>query len=132
VVRVPGARSDLKRTATFQTPGGTTIRIPDIASALSLKGAAYHTPSANPERHLQDAITLFACAALLLVASGRQLAGMTAVTAETRKKSSFAAASDPEAAVYATMRRSVPATLKTSQSSSTSPTTSFRTTFRSD
>ena len=63
VVRVPGARSALERTTTFQTPGGTTIRIPDIASALSLKGVAYHTPSANPERHLQDAVTLFACSA---------------------------------------------------------------------
>lgn len=63
VVRVPGARSALERTTTFQTPSGTTIRIPDIASALSLKGAAYHTPSANPDRHLQDAVTLFACAA---------------------------------------------------------------------
>lgn len=63
VVRVPGARSALERTANFQTPGGTTIRIPDIASALSLKGAAYRTPSANRERHLQDAVTLFACAA---------------------------------------------------------------------
>jgi hypothetical protein len=63
VVRVPGARSALERAAVFQTPAGTTIRIPDIASALSLKGAAYRTPSANPERHLQDAVTLFACAA---------------------------------------------------------------------
>lgn len=38
------------------------IRIPDLASALSLKGAAYQLPGANRVRHLQDAVTLFACA----------------------------------------------------------------------
>lgn len=62
VLAVPGSRSALNRTIGYQTPGGATIRIPDLASALSLKGAAHRTPSANPVRHLQDAVTLFACA----------------------------------------------------------------------
>lgn len=62
VLAVPGSRSALNRTIGYQTPGGVTIRIPDLASALSLKGAAHRTPSANPVRHLQDAVTLFACA----------------------------------------------------------------------
>lgn len=62
VLRVPGSRSALNRTVAFVTPGGVTIRIPDVASALSLKGAAYHLPGANQVRHLQDAVTLFASA----------------------------------------------------------------------
>lgn len=62
VLGVPGSRSALNRTIAFTTPSGVTIRIPDLASALSLKGAAYHLPGANRVRHLQDAITLFACA----------------------------------------------------------------------
>lgn len=62
VLAVPGSRSALNRAMAFTTPGGVTIRIPDVASALSLKGAAYHVPGANRVRHLQDAVTLFACA----------------------------------------------------------------------
>ncbi|NMM24164.1 MAG: hypothetical protein HHJ11_11810 [Phycicoccus sp.] len=37
------------------------IRIPDLESALSLKGAAFRLPGSNRVRHLQDAVTLFAC-----------------------------------------------------------------------
>ena len=62
VVEVPGAISALKRTIPFTTPGGRTIRVPDLESALSLKGAAWEMPSPNPGRHLQDGVLLFACA----------------------------------------------------------------------
>jgi hypothetical protein len=62
VLGVPGSRSALNRTIPFTLPTGVVIRIPDLASALSLKGAAYHLPGANRLRHLQDGVTLFACA----------------------------------------------------------------------
>lgn len=62
VVVAPGTRSALRRTVQFQLPSGTLVRIPDLASSLSLKGAAYGLPGANRVRHLQDAVTLFACA----------------------------------------------------------------------
>lgn len=62
VLTVPGSRSALNRAIDYTTPGGKTIRIPDVASALSLKGAAFRTASANRLRHVQDAVTLFACA----------------------------------------------------------------------
>nr|NLI50766.1 hypothetical protein [Propionibacterium sp.] len=62
VIGVPGSRSALNRTIEFATPAGVRIRIPDLASALSLKGAAHQLPGINPTRHLQDAVTLFACA----------------------------------------------------------------------
>ena len=62
VVSVPGATSALKRTMSHELPDGTCIRLPDLAAALSLKGAAHQVPSANAIRHLQDAVTLLACA----------------------------------------------------------------------
>ena len=62
LVKVPGSGSALKRTIGYELPGGSVIRLPDLASALSLKGAAHQVPSANPSRHLQDAVTLLACA----------------------------------------------------------------------
>ncbi len=62
VIAVPGARSALKHPIAFVTSGGRTIHVPNLESALSLKGAACGTPSPNPERHLQDAVLLFACA----------------------------------------------------------------------
>lgn len=62
VLRVPGSSSALKRTEEFETSAGSRLRIPDLAGALSLKGAAYHLPSHLPVRHLQDAVVLFACA----------------------------------------------------------------------
>ena len=61
VVSVPGASSALKRTIAFRLEGGEEIRIPDLASAISLKSAAYFMPGANRERHLQDVVTLLAC-----------------------------------------------------------------------
>ena len=62
VLGVPGSRSALNRTIPFALPTGLMIRIPDLASALSLKGAAYYLPGINRERHLQDGVTLLACA----------------------------------------------------------------------
>lgn len=48
----------------YQTSrAGVRVRVPDLASALSLKGAAFELPAANRGRHLQDAVTLFSCAA---------------------------------------------------------------------
>ena len=61
VLAVPGSRSALNRTIAYETAGGVTIRIPDVESALSLKGAAFRLPGPNRVRHLQDAVTLFAC-----------------------------------------------------------------------
>lgn len=62
VLSVPGSRSALNRAIDYTIPGGRAIRIPDVESALSLKGAALRAPSFNKLRHVQDAITLFACA----------------------------------------------------------------------
>lgn len=62
VISVPGARSALGRTVCFTTPGESAIRLPDLGSALSLKGAALSTSSPNGVRHLQDSVLLFACA----------------------------------------------------------------------
>src|SRR5699024_8762808 len=61
VVTAPGSRSALRRTISVRLAPGCTIRVPDLPSALSLKGAAYSLPSSNRVRHLQDAVTLFAC-----------------------------------------------------------------------
>lgn len=36
--------------------------LPSVLGALVLKGAAYREDSRDPQRHLEDAITLFACA----------------------------------------------------------------------
>lgn len=61
VLAVPGSRSALNRTIAYETARGVAIRIPDLESALSLKGAAFRSPGPNNARHLQDAVTLFAC-----------------------------------------------------------------------
>ena len=61
VLEVPGAKSALKRTITHTLASGTRITIPDMESALSLKGAAMSTATPNKIRHLQDATVLFAC-----------------------------------------------------------------------
>jgi len=63
VLGVPGSRSALKRTTEHVTPGHSAVRLPDLESALSLKGAAYGCPGPDRARHLQDGVTLFACAA---------------------------------------------------------------------
>ena len=61
VLAVPGSRSALTRTIIHKTAGGVAIRIPDVESAQSLKGAAFRLPGPNKVRHLQDGVTLFAC-----------------------------------------------------------------------
>lgn len=62
LIKVPGSGSALKRTISHALPNGSIIRIPDLASALSLKGAAHQVSNENPVRHLQDSVTLLACA----------------------------------------------------------------------
>lgn len=62
VLRVPGSASAMKHTETFTTAASTTVRIPNLAGALALKGAASETVSPNPIRHAQDGVVLFACA----------------------------------------------------------------------
>lgn len=61
VLAVTGSSSAMKATESFETAAGSRIRIPTITGALSLKGAASGTSSANPGRHAQDGVVLFAC-----------------------------------------------------------------------
>lgn len=62
VLQVPASDSALKNTASFVLPSGSAIRIPTLAGALALKGAACATSSPNPIRHAQDGLVLLACA----------------------------------------------------------------------
>lgn len=62
IIEVPGSGSALKRAIEYELPTGVSIRIPDLPSALSLKGAAHQVPSVNAVRRLQDSVTLLACA----------------------------------------------------------------------
>lgn len=62
VLEVPGARSASSRIIEFTLTEEVTIRLPDLASALSLKGAALATDGASRARHARDGITLLACA----------------------------------------------------------------------
>lgn len=61
VIPVPGSASALKRAIVHDLRDGLQIRIPDLESALALKGVAYFLPGSNRERHLQDAVTLLDC-----------------------------------------------------------------------
>lgn len=61
VVTAPGSRSALLRTVSIRLDSGSMIRVPDLPSALSLKGAAYSLPGSNRVRHLQDGVSLLAC-----------------------------------------------------------------------
>lgn len=61
IVRVPGSGSALKRAIEYELNNDVRIHIPDLPSAISLKGAAHQVPSVNRVRHLQDAVTLLAC-----------------------------------------------------------------------
>lgn len=70
IIQVPGSDSALKRTIRHKIASGEIIRLPDLASALSLKGAAHMVPSANSVRHLQDSVTLLACAGPVGLESG--------------------------------------------------------------
>ncbi|MDR0417057.1 MAG: nucleotidyltransferase family protein [Propionibacteriaceae bacterium] len=62
VLEAPGTRSALSRTVLFHVGGQTHVNLPDIASALSVKGAAAQTDGLSRAKHIDDAITLFACA----------------------------------------------------------------------
>lgn len=70
VIRAPGSRSALgtdssgepKQRLVVDVGAGQSVVIPNVWSAIALKGRAYRTPSANRHRHLADAIALFACA----------------------------------------------------------------------
>ena len=54
VLAVRGSRSALNRTIAYKTAGGVAIRIPDLESALSLKGAAFRSPGPNRVRAVKD------------------------------------------------------------------------------
>ncbi|OCL37084.1 hypothetical protein BCR15_11480 [Tessaracoccus lapidicaptus] len=62
VLQVPASDSALRNTASFILPSCSAIRIPTLAGALALKGAACATSSPNPIRHAQDGLVLLACA----------------------------------------------------------------------
>lgn len=62
VLQVPGSASAMGHVELFGLVSGSSVRIPDVTAALSLKGAACGTPSANPIRHVQDGVVLLACA----------------------------------------------------------------------
>lgn len=57
----PGSASALKSTEWFELGDRVRVRIPDLVGALSMKGAATQTASANSIRHAQDGVVLFAC-----------------------------------------------------------------------
>jgi hypothetical protein len=61
VLKAPGSRSATARTLTTQLGDGVYITLPDIESALSLKGAAAQTDGFFAKKHAEDGITLFAC-----------------------------------------------------------------------
>lgn len=70
VVKCPGSKSALG-TLADGTPKDVlevavgkvqTVRLPNIWSALAMKGHALRLPDGNRERHFQDALALFACA----------------------------------------------------------------------
>lgn len=65
VLQVPASDSALKNTVSFVLPSGSAVRIPALAGALALKGAACATASPNPIRHAQDGVILLACADVL-------------------------------------------------------------------
>lgn len=62
VLEVPGTRSASGRTVPIQLNRSTTINLPDVASALSIKGAAAETDGFFRGKHVDDGLTLFACA----------------------------------------------------------------------
>lgn len=70
VVKCPGSKSalgqysngDPKEVYDFELGNGRAVRVPNVWSALALKGRALRQPSANRERHTQDSIALLACA----------------------------------------------------------------------
>lgn len=71
VVKCPGSKSALgkyhngewKEVIEVDLGDGRSVRIPNVWSALALKGWALKQPDVNRERHVQDSLALFACAA---------------------------------------------------------------------
>lgn len=61
VLEVPGTRSARSRTVPFPLNDTITINLPDVASALSIKGAAAVTDGFFRGKHVDDGLTLFAC-----------------------------------------------------------------------
>ena len=70
VVKCPGSKSALGKLASgtpkdvLEVPvsAAHTVRLPNVWSALAMKGHALRLPDANRERHVQDALALLACA----------------------------------------------------------------------
>lgn len=70
VVKCPGSKSALGRLADgspkdvleISVSKMQTVRLPNVWSAIAMKGHALRLPGANRERHIQDALALFACA----------------------------------------------------------------------
>lgn len=70
VVHAPGTKSALgldssgkpKEIVSVDLGGGLTADIPNVWSALAMKGHNLRLPDMNRERHVEDAIALFACA----------------------------------------------------------------------
>lgn len=70
VVKCPGSKSALGKLASgtpkdvLEVPVSVvhTVRLPNVWSALAMKGHALRLPDANRERHIQDALALLACA----------------------------------------------------------------------
>ena len=61
VLEVPGSRSASTRTVPLTLESGIVVRLPDIASALSIKGAAAQTDGFFRDKHVEDGLTLLAC-----------------------------------------------------------------------
>lgn len=70
VVKCPGSKSALgklpngsdKEVLEVQLGNGRAVRVPNVWSALSIKGHALELADGYKQRHVQDAIALFACA----------------------------------------------------------------------
>lgn len=74
VVSAAASAAALREPIWHQLPTGQQIRLPQLPAALAMKGAALETSSPSRVRHLQDAVTLFACvgdAAMVLSKSMR-------------------------------------------------------------
>lgn len=70
VVKCPGSKSALgqysdgerKEILQVDLSGGWSVRVPNVWSALAIKGWALRQPDSNRERHVQDSLALLACA----------------------------------------------------------------------
>lgn len=72
VVKCPGSKSALgrysdgkqKEILEVNVGEGRSVRIPNVWSALAIKGWALRQPDANRQRHVQDSLALLACASV--------------------------------------------------------------------